>query len=210
MRLGVVDVVRGVLERHFEAVAVEEFVWLQELRSLGYGYYDIAELLLDDVNKSPWIFLKQPEPKEVSIRPDFHTSNCVHKGGQKTSLSPRLITTDLENAKDLQKIIAEHCGLAGVVPKSRDHKAWTGVITFLDEGQSTALITYDIVNSRRELVSRVCEALQRFCGIASYLQRKSLCCNSFTVLCFASVNGCKLIELRTVKFRLALDLFVVL
>jgi len=38
MRLGIADAERGVLERHFEAVAVEEFEWLQELRSLGYGF----------------------------------------------------------------------------------------------------------------------------------------------------------------------------
>jgi len=210
MRLGIVDAVRGVLERHFEAVAVEEFEWLQELRSLGYGSYDIAELLLDDMSKSPWIFLKQPEPHRVSIRPDFHIPNCVHQGGKKTSLAPRLITTDLENTDDLKKIIAEHCGLAGVVPKSRNPKAWTGLVTFSGEGRSAASITYDIVDSRRELVARVCEALQRFCGIASYLQDKGLCCNCFTVLRFASVTCSTVIELCTIAFELASDLCVVL
>ena len=210
MRLGNVDAMRGLLERHFEAVATKEFEWLQELRGLGYGFYDIAELLLDDMNKSPWVFLKQPEPLGVSIRPDFHTSNCVHQGGKKANLAPRLVTTILENTEDLRKIIAEHCGLAGVVPKSRDPKAWTGLVTFLDKGRSTASITYDIVDSRRDLVSRVCEALQRFCGIASYLQKKDLCCDSFTVLRFASVTGSTVIELRTIAFRLALDLYVVL
>lgn len=210
MRLGIVDAVRGLLERHFEAVAAKEFEWLHELRSLGYGFYDIAELLLDDMSKSPWIFLKQPEPQRVSIHPDFHTSNCVHQGGKNTSLAPRLVTTDLENNEDLKKIIAEHCGLAGVVPKSRDPKAWTGLVTFLGKGRSTASITYDVVDSRRELVSRVCEALQRFCGIASYLQEKGLCCNSFTVLRFASVTGSTVIELCTIAFGLASDLYVVL
>ena len=209
-RLGTVDAVRGLLERHFKAVAVKEFEWLQELRNLGYGFYDIAELLLDDMSSSPWIFLKQPEPQQVSIRPDFHTSNCVHQGGKKTNSAARLITTDLENTEDLKKFIAEHCGLAGVVPKSRDPKAWTGLVTFFGNARSTASITYDVVVSRRELVSRVCEALQRFCGIASYLQKKRLCCNSFTLLRFASVTGSTVIELCTIAFRLALDLYVVL
>lgn len=65
--LGNVDAVRGVIERHFEAVATEEYEWIQELKSLGYGYYDIAELLVDDVNESPWIFFNAPEPREVLI-----------------------------------------------------------------------------------------------------------------------------------------------
>jgi len=116
----------------------------------------------------------------------------------------------LENTDDLKKIIAEHCGLAGVVPKSRDPKAWTGLVTFSGKGRSAASITYDIVDSRRELVSRVCEALQRFCGIASYLQEKGLCCNSFTVLRFASVTCSTVIELCTIAFELASDLCVVL
>ena len=210
IRLGNVDAMRELLERHFEAVAAAEFEWLQELRSLGYGFYEIAELLLDDMNKSPWIFLKQPEPQRVSIRLDFHTSDCVHQGVQKTNLAPRLVTTDLENTEDLKKIIAEHCGLAGVVPKSRDLKAWTGLVTFLDKGWSTASITYDVVDSRRELVSRVCEALQRFCGIASYLQKKGLCFEHITLLRFASVNGSTVIELCTLAFGLALDLYMVL
>jgi len=209
MKLGNVDAVRGLLERHFEAVAANEFEWLQELRSLGYGHYDIAEFLLDDMNKSPWIFLKQPEPQRVAIRPEFHTLDCVHRGGKKSNLAPRLVTSDMENTEDLKKLIAEHCGLAGVVPKSRDPKAWTGLVTFSDQGRSTASITYETVNSRRELVSRVCEALQRFCGIASYLQDKSLCCNSLTVLRFASVNGSTVIEICTIAFGLASDLFVV-
>ncbi|KAI9840817.1 MAG: hypothetical protein M1837_001290 [Sclerophora amabilis] len=210
MRLGIVDALRGVLERHFEALAVKEFEWLKELRSLGYGYYDIAELLLDDMSNSPWIYFTQPEPQQVSIQSDFHTSNCVHQGGRRTSSAPKLIVADFENTEDLKKIIAEHCGLAGVVPKSRDLRAWTGLVTFLDKDRSTASITYATTDFRHELVSRVCEALQRFCGIATYLQKKGLCCNSFTVLRYATINGHTVIELRPLSFGLAFDLFVVL
>lgn len=143
MRHGNVDAVRGVIQRHFDAVAADEFEWLRELKSLGHTYHDMAELLLDDMNESPWIFLNQPQPQEVSIRPDFHASNCVHQGGKRISLGPKLMMEDFENAEDLQKLIAEHCGLAGVVPKSRDVNAWTGLVTFSGDRQSTASITYD-------------------------------------------------------------------
>lgn len=184
IRLGNVDTMRGLLERHFEAVAVKELEWLQELRSIGYGFYEITELLLDEMSKSPWIFLKQPEPHEVFIRPDFHASNCVHQGGKVTDLAPRLVTTELENTEDLKKTIAEHCGLAGVVPKSRDYKTWTGLVTLFGKGQSTASITYGILDSRRELVVRLFEALQRICGITSYLQKKKVSA-AILALCYA-------------------------
>ena len=207
---GTVDTVYEVLERHFETVAVEEFEWLQEMKSLGYGYYDIAEILLDNSSNSPWIFFKQPEPKEVSIHPDVHIQNCVHQGGNKITSSPRLIMTDFENAEDLKKIIAEHCGLAGISPKSRDPKTWTGLVTFSGQQQSTASITYNIPDSCHELVSRICEALQRFCGVASFLQERGLCCNSFTVLRYTYVNDEMVIELRPIGFGLAFDLFVLI
>ncbi len=208
--LGNVDAIRGIIERHFDAVAADDFEWLQELKSLGYGNRDIAELLLDDMNKSPWIYFSQPTPQDTAILPEFHVSNCIHEGGKKADLAPKLIVEPLENNEDMKRLIAEHCGLAGVVPKSRDNINWTGVVAFSGQNQDTASISYNIPGSRYQLISRACEALRRFCGIASYLQKKRLCCNSFTVLRYTSVDGFMAIELRHVGFRLASDLFKVL
>ena len=80
-------------------------------------------------------------------------------------------------------------------------------MAFSGENQDTASISYSIPGSRYQLISRACEALSRFCGIASYLQKKSLCCNSFTVLRYTSFDGCTAIELRHIKFGVASDLF---
>ena len=208
--LGNVDAIRGINERHFDAVAADDFEWLQELKSLGYGNRDIAELLLDDMNKSLWIYFSQPTPQDTAILREFHVSSCIHDGGKKADLAPKLIVEPLENNEDMKRLIAEYCGLAGVVPKSRDDINWTGVVAFSGQNQDTASISYNIPGSRCQLISRACEALRRFCGIASYLQKKRLCCNSFTVLRYTSVDGSMAIELRHVEFRLASDLFKVL
>ena len=210
IRLGNLDAVSGIIERHFDAVATDDFEWLQELKSLGYGSRDIAELLLDDMKKSQWIYFSQPTPQDTAIHPGFHVSNCIHEGGKKADLAPKLIVEPLENNEDMKRFIAEHCGLAGVVPKSRDSTTWTGVVAFSGDNQDTASISYNIPGSRDQFMWRACEALRRFCGVASYLQKKCLCCNSFTVLRYTSVDGSMAIELRQVDFRLASDLFQVL
>ncbi|KAF6219484.1 hypothetical protein HO133_003951 [Letharia lupina] len=208
LSLGNVNAVRGVIERHFEAVAKDEYDWLEELKSLGYGSYDIAELLLDDFNKTPWIFFHAPEPREVLGFQDLHRPNCVHQGVKEISSAPRLIMTDYENAEDVKRWIAEQCGIAGVVPKSRKLEDWTGDVTFAGDAQSVASITYFIAGSHFDMVSRVCGALQKFCGIVSYLRKKELCCNSFTLLHYAFGHDFPAIELSQVSFEHAFNLLV--
>lgn len=126
---------------------------------------------------------------------------------RETSLAPRLIMTDYENAEDMKKLIAEQCGIAGIVPKSRKLEEWTGHVTFARDAQSTASITYFVAGSHYDLVSRVCGALKRFCGIVSYLKKKELCCTSFTLLHYTSQHEFPAIELSQVNFKLAFDLF---
>lgn len=204
--LGHVDAVRGFIERHFDMIARDEFEWLQELKSLGYEYYQIAELLIDDLTMSPWVFLNQPEAFEPAIRPDYHIPGCVHQDLSRTCLAPRLLLDTLQHPNDVRRIIAEHCGLAGVVPKSRNAESWIGRVTFLDEARSVASITYDTLVSRHLVVVRVCEALRRFCGIVSYLQSKNLCCDSFTILGYSHVEASEVIALRRIYFKPASEL----
>ena len=207
IRLGNVDALRGIIERHFDAVATGEFEWLQELESLGYNSRGMAELLVDDMNESPWIYFSEPTPIDDTILPGFHVFNCIHQGGKKVDLAPKLITEPLENQEDIKRLVAEHCGLAAVIPRSRTTTEWIGVVAFSGENQDTASISYNVPGSWNQLISRACGALRRFCGIASYLQKKCLWCNSFTVLRYTSEYSPVAIELRNVEFRIASDLF---
>ncbi|KAG8527773.1 uncharacterized protein KY384_007927 [Bacidia gigantensis] len=210
LKLGDLNLAQGLLERHFDALATGDLEWLWELRSLGYGSHKIAELLLDDQAKSPWIVFSPPPAQSISIRPDFHVQNCVHWGGQEHSLAPRLNTIQFQKPEDTRRIIAEHCGIAGIIPHSRDYGSWTGSVNFFDGEELTVAITYAMPGSARDLVVRICDALRRFCCIASYLQEKHLSCNSFTILCHTVLERQPVVELQRIEFQTAFSLFVVL
>ena len=211
------DAVCGIIERHFDAVATGCFEWLQELRSLGYDKDDLTVEVLDYIATSAWIYFSQLTAQDTAILPEVDVSNCIHQGGVKTDLAPKLIMEPLEEHEDLKRLVAEYCGLAGVIPKSPLNPKWTtkgrntgagpGVVHFSSGNLGTASISYNVPRADDELISRACGALRQFCGIASYLQKKCLCCNSFTVLRYTSFDGSMAIELRDVKFRLAFDLF---
>lgn len=205
---GNVDAVRDVIEGNFDAVAKEEYEWIQELHSLGYGSYDIAELLVDDFNNTPWIFFDPAEPPEIFFLPHVHRPNCCHQGGEEAKFAPRLKMTDYENPESMKRLIAEQCGLAGVLPKSRKLEEWTGHVTFAGDADSTAWITYFVTGSCYQLSARIHEALERFCGIASYLKKEQLCCTSFTVLHYAFRHELPAIELSHIDFDLAFNLLI--
>ena len=209
-QMGHVDAVRGFLERHFDAIAREDFEWLQELNSLGYGFSEMAEILVDDITKSPWIYFDQPVSPKADICLDFHFPGCVHQGLRTFNAAPRLVLDAMEHPDTVRRVIAENCGLAGVAPKNRKPETWTGNASFLDGSQYTALVTYGTLATRHGLVLSVCDALQRFCGVISYLQKRSLCCHNFTLLRHSYVEAIPVIELRQVPFRIASDLLIVL
>lgn len=202
LRLENVEVLRGVLIRHFESVAQGEYRWLEELKDLGYNYYDIAELLLDEASQSPWVFLNGLGHHDARIHFNFHARNCIHQMENKLRISPRLIRDDLERPDELKRIIAEHCGLAGILPSSRDTSLWTGCVSFIEDEDSVS-ITYYLRPASSRLFTRLRDALWRFCGIATYLQENPLCCNAFTVLRFASVDEGQVIELCPINLETA-------
>ena len=114
--------------------------------------------------------------------------------------------TDYENAEDMKKLIAGECGIARIVPKPRKLEEATGHVTFAGDAQSTASITFFVAGSHYDLVSRECGALERFCGIMSYLKKRELCCTSFTMLHYTSQHEFSAIELSQVSFKLAFNL----
>lgn len=63
---GDVTPVSKILEDHFEAVAQLEFDWLHELLDIGCSFQEMARLLIDRENASPWILLDQPISVEAT------------------------------------------------------------------------------------------------------------------------------------------------
>ena len=61
-----VQAVEDLLTRAFNDVARDDWNWLHELVEIGYGYQDIAKLLVDE-KKSPWIFIEPFERSNSGI-----------------------------------------------------------------------------------------------------------------------------------------------
>ena len=125
---GNVDELNDMLQENFSLIAKDEYSWLHELDEIGYTREEMAELLLEDKNDSPWIYFKQKEISETQITPVFHLPACVHQGGQSLSRSPGLIAAVPEDhtpalswpaeEDDMKRVVAELCGFAGIVPNS--------------------------------------------------------------------------------------------
>jgi hypothetical protein len=150
---GNLDNVQRLLDEHFDSVADEDFVWLLELRQHEYTTEEIARLLINEQNESPWIYFDpQIIPTAPAIR-DHHQPLCVHTGGRDvkldTSLTSRLASIDLDcqswNSDDeTMMYLEELCGLAGVVPSSPDLSNWVGTVKFEenDDESLAALVSF--------------------------------------------------------------------
>ncbi|KAK6835886.1 hypothetical protein RU639_001767 [Aspergillus parasiticus] len=82
--------------------------------------------------------------------------------------------------------IEELCGLAGVIPASRDPNKWNGAVTFRDQN-SVAIVSYAKFRENgevdsRAVLDRITTALDRACAAAGHMQALGHCCDSFTVI----------------------------
>lgn len=69
---------RTLISTSFDTLAVGEFLWLQELKQLGYSMHEIADLLVEQATNFPWpISVKEvlrPKSKDLGL----YQVNCVH------------------------------------------------------------------------------------------------------------------------------------
>ncbi|KAE8318559.1 hypothetical protein BDV41DRAFT_572018 [Aspergillus transmontanensis] len=82
--------------------------------------------------------------------------------------------------------IEELCGLAGVIPASRDPNKWNGAVTFRDQN-SVAIVPNAKFRENgevdsRAVLDRITTALDRACAAAGHMQALGHCCDSFTVI----------------------------
>jgi hypothetical protein len=204
-----VQAVCSLLERAFDDVAKDNFEWLHELTELGYSYQEIASLLVEEKTNSPWLIFTPRKIPRSRIRVDLHQPACVHLGGQRLTMSPRLITHDpghctteprnapqvLESAT-IKRNVAEACGLAGILPISLNAQDWNGCVTFKANNPTIASVSYEIdcsytlTNSQRQnCLIRINNALEKLLDLIDWLQQNELCCNSFTILSLLSGEG---------------------
>ncbi|KAF8860775.1 hypothetical protein BDZ45DRAFT_724295 [Acephala macrosclerotiorum] len=227
---GDVVAVTKMLSTRFGEVAQLEFEWLHELLDIGSSFEEMATLLIDGEQASPWVILDHRI--SISSLPSigFHQPHCVHSGGQKLDTAPRAINstsrkTEASSATDyigIRKVISELCGIAGSIPLSskEDECEWMTSARFAkdntvvwiryDGGDSRAISTIykpafrTLDSLRHELVSRI-DALERAYHAIGYLQETGICCDAFTILVLRardSPNGVPFVELCTVDISL--------
>ncbi|KAF2184514.1 hypothetical protein K469DRAFT_175914 [Zopfia rhizophila CBS 207.26] len=151
---GRVEEVKRLLDEHFGSVARGEFIWLLELRDHGYKTEEIAQLLMNEKNDSPWIYFEPRDLPREAIIPSHHQPFCVHTGGQDVRLgSDSILSTTSGDKKDHRASWAsddeslthleELCGLAGIAPNTRDLSKWVGSVKFVEEHDIlTALVSF--------------------------------------------------------------------
>jgi hypothetical protein len=210
--------VQNLLSVAFSSVARGRFQWLHELVEMGYSYEDIAQLLLDDENESPWIFIQPTGKFKFTINVDLHQTFCVHQGGNELTLSPKLVTEDedlgrivnygssgLLERETIKREIATSCGLAGIIPVSSNCQEWVGFVSFDTHNHDIASVSYELygpntTSTIHGYLTRVETALERLVNVLGWLQQNGLCCNSFTIL-KASTSG-RQVEVTQVPFSL--------
>jgi len=192
---GNIDSLRHALQSDFDHLTSGDFHWLHDLKADGYGWKDIAELLIDVEADNPWIYYQPVIDTKILPKTDFHLHQCIHTFCGESNITwaysgsdqpVHQIEPDLcENAK---RQVENLCGLAGVVPLSRSAADWDGFVEFShSKGTTTAIVSYQLdIGGRvesyhilQERLSKVGERLRHALGL---LQHHRLCCNKLTAL----------------------------
>ncbi|KAJ3474009.1 hypothetical protein NLG97_g10034 [Lecanicillium saksenae] len=183
------------------AISVGKYFWLKELKGLGVSDADMAELVLQEYNNSPWVVDKGIESikKLPASKPRFnhHIPGCIHSipwdggegvddGSSTTSLLhgvPPSSFQDMDIASQLQS----QCGLGGVMPTPGGEESWNGTVSFGgSSGDRTATVTFKAQAGSPEgldhVLRRMIVALECLCSAFATAQDHGLCCSSYTAL----------------------------
>ncbi|KAK7750875.1 hypothetical protein SLS62_007138 [Diatrype stigma] len=204
---------RRLLKNQFHRVAVGEYAWLEELSYVGYSPDEIAALLLEQRDSSPWIYFEQKGYKKRHIQPNFHLDNCVHRvlGQPLNDKHPESSISEMDPTIDKQeatRLVYELCGVAGVSPISKDKQAWVGSIKFQGHVATVTYGTQDEQTYNRPLLARICHALSNLSTAAGTIQYSKLCCDCITVAVLPEAGApySEIIQLRRLSLGLASDM----
>jgi hypothetical protein len=206
------------LDTQFRQAASGDYVWIKELKEIGYSNTDIAQLLHEKAHDSPWIYF---DPKRIPFaksRPDHHLLDCAHSLTSESARKNRapFSSPPLDKDRQVRQAVEELCGLGGISPSSRDKKEWAGTVEF-NEARSMATITYsnwyvdsDSIHYSGDLFRRLIHIAERFETAARMVQDADFCCDSFTVLTFGSSSNALTTpeaQLSRIQFSLAKTFF---
>ena len=199
-----------ILADDFEVIGKYQYSWLHEIRDLGYTTEQIARILLENYQDAPWIYFDRhnftgPQPihglhaplcvhgrpveRQMQSRSGSSPFHLSHAPNLAASKDHSLVLPSLSKAMEKEtskRVVQELCGLAGVMPSSRDALTWRGQVDFHINDSATS-VTYALPGlggSERHvtLVSRIYDALEGFLQAAGYIQEAGFCCDCFTIL----------------------------
>ncbi|KAK4194662.1 hypothetical protein QBC40DRAFT_353104 [Triangularia verruculosa] len=203
------------LRGHFDEVILG-YPWVQELRDIGFSNEKIASILLEQKLDSPWIFFKPRDVEAAAIDVNKHIPDCVHRFVDTCDLPANSLSTNdgnsladsqsIDGQRQMERLVQELCGLAGIAPVSRHQDSWNGSANFLGTENSEtleALISYSSPNETRDtsvLIARTLRALRQLCLALGNVQRAGLCCNSFTMLYKPGGGDQSVIAMKKIHF----------
>ncbi|KAF5585638.1 ankyrin 3 [Fusarium pseudocircinatum] len=179
------DSVHGILRNSFDKVAIGEYSWLLELKSLGLSPDEIADELLERSQYGPWIYCKINVPDVGTYHHEFHIPKCLHSWKEdeakpKASSQPSQVRKSLEDDSEnsIRETIEYLCGIGGVSPMPDGSPSLQFGSVFFENAKSTSIVS--LMNN--ESVRAVPDVLQNLEKAIGALQQVGGCCDSFTFL----------------------------
>ncbi|KAI5461817.1 hypothetical protein BGZ63DRAFT_464361 [Mariannaea sp. PMI_226] len=163
-------VLKFLLETQYKSVTEGKYAWIRELDDMGLEKEEIIQM------------------DYFVVHTEHHITGCVHrlledKSKRKTTtrLYP-LLRLEQNTLRSLQQL----CGLAGIVPSSRDVGKWNGSVRF-NATHTLAAISYSTgtpgAATKSNLVAqRIVAVLEGLCRAFAHGQSEELFCDSFTIL----------------------------
>lgn len=177
---------RMYLERHFEEAAVGEYEWIRALEEVGYSREEIADLLYEEHEDSPWIYFDRNGPlAEFLAGIEWTATTSLN------DLYPVLPGVELSacGISVARRLVEELCGLGGVSPESRNTLEWNGRVQ-LREGDSRAIISHSFntipMEDTKAVIARLLTVAQRLCVASAILEKSGFSRGSFTLLAVPS------------------------
>ncbi|KAI9148048.1 hypothetical protein HJFPF1_11869 [Paramyrothecium foliicola] len=199
------------LKMHLKEAALGEYAWVAELKDIGYTYEEIAQLIQERENESPWIYFTPAEIKPSNIIPHHHLEGCVHSLAEFPTAhgygGPSQVTAKTD--QEIRRIVEELCGLGGIAPHSTYSGLSGGTASF--EARNTKILLRHESTGRLAFHSHnnLVRIAERFSTAIRTVQDAGLCCNSFTVLRISHTESdgtCPELQLIRVPFQLATSL----
>ncbi|CAH0032962.1 unnamed protein product [Clonostachys rhizophaga] len=195
------------LDTQFRQAASGDYIWIRELKEIGYSNTDIAQLLHEKAHDSPWIYFKPESIPFSESRPEHHLLECAHSLKSESARKNRvsLSSPPLDKDRQVRQAVEELCGLGGISPSPRNKTEWNGAVQF-NEARSMATIHYSswdvdnkVIQYTKGLFPRLIQIVERFETSALMMQDAEFCCDSFTVLRFGASSK----ALTTTEARLS-------